>query len=308
MSGALVSVVIPCFNQAHFLHEAIESVLDQTGVTTEITVVDDGSTDDTANVVSRYARIRLLRQPNMGLAAARNSGLNASEGDYLAFLDADDRFMPDALAAGLRCLAQHPTCAFAWGRYTIRNERGEVWEPSTDPHQHGDAYAALLRGNHIAMHATVLYRRESLKLVGGFDAKLSACEDYQLYLRIARRLPIVKHDHVVAEYRKHGSNMSVDSPMMLAAVLHVLDEQRDYIDKHASYRAAYIEGLRFWKQFYGVRSIGKIARELRALRFGEARSDAACLFRSIGASTLLLSAPFWLVRHWVTGHGQEKHR
>ena len=102
--AALVSVVIPCYNQAHFLGEAIESVLAQTYPHREIVVVDDGSPDNTREVASRYPGVRYVRQENQGLAAARNTGLRHSSGSYLVFLDADDRLLPEALEVGLRQL------------------------------------------------------------------------------------------------------------------------------------------------------------------------------------------------------------
>src|SRR5215217_7762241 len=93
----LVTVVIPCYNQAHFLKEAIESVLKQSYAHYEIVVVDDGSTDETSEVASSYEGVRLIRQENRGLAEARNTGIKHSEGDFLVFLDADDRLLPEAL-------------------------------------------------------------------------------------------------------------------------------------------------------------------------------------------------------------------
>jgi len=299
MNTDLISIVIPCFNQAHFLQDAIESVEAQTHGSNEIIVIDDGSTDDTVKVASRYPEIKLVRQPNTGLAAARNSGIKSSSGDYLVFLDADDYLEPNALAAGLGCLKKYPECAFAWGRYRIRNAQGKVCEPGQISDRHGDAYARLLCGNHIAMHATVIYRREPLKIVGGFDARLSACEDYDLYLRIARRFSIVSHEEVVAEYRRHADNMSLDSPMMLAAALRALEAQRAYVDENPNYKVAYASGIRFWRRFYGVRCLRKIARELSEFRFADARDDAASLFRTAGASTILLNSPVWIVRQWV---------
>src|SRR5215212_9690625 len=95
-SPPLVSVVIPCYNQAHFLSEAIESVLAQTHPNFEIIVVDDGSTDNTSEVAARYPGVRHIRQDNQGLAAARNTGLRESKGTCLVFLDADDRLLPNA--------------------------------------------------------------------------------------------------------------------------------------------------------------------------------------------------------------------
>jgi glycosyltransferase involved in cell wall biosynthesis len=300
MSTALISVVIPCFNQAQFLDESIESVRAQTHSSKELIVIDDGSTDSSARVASRYPDVKLVRQSNMGLAAARNSGIKASSGDYLVFLDADDYLEPNALAAGLSCLIKHPECAFAWGRYRIRDAQGEVYEPGWNRDQHNDAYARLLCGNHIAMHATVMYKRDTLELIGGFDARLPACEDYDVYLRITRRFPIVGHENVVAEYRRHGNNMSLDSPMMLAAALRVLESQRAYVDENANYKVAYASGIRFWKHFYGVRCLRKIARELREFRFADAKGDAVSLFRTAGAPTILLNSPVWIVRQLIS--------
>ena len=107
----LVSVVIPCWNQARFLGEAIQSVLRQTYGNTEIIVVDDGSSDETSIVARSFPGVRCIGQKNGGLASARNTGLSASRGDYVIFLDADDRLLPIAIQAGLNCLAQHPQCA-----------------------------------------------------------------------------------------------------------------------------------------------------------------------------------------------------
>ncbi len=99
-----VSVVIPCYNQGHFVHEAIESVLAQTYADYEIVVVDDGSTDQTSEVVSRYPGVRCIRQRNRGLPAARNRGIQESQGEFLVFLDADDRLLPKHFEFSLHAL------------------------------------------------------------------------------------------------------------------------------------------------------------------------------------------------------------
>ena len=119
-----VSVVIPCFNQGHFLAEAIESVQAQTLPAAELVVVDDGSTDATGVVARRYATARYLVQRNLGLARARNRGLRAARGEFLVFLDADDRLRPGALAAGVRELRAHPTAALTYGRCQRIDEQG----------------------------------------------------------------------------------------------------------------------------------------------------------------------------------------
>src|SRR5688500_8996836 len=97
----LVSVVIPCYNQAHYLSEAVESALAQSYGSVETFVVDDGSADNSGEISARYPRVSYLRQANRGVAAARNAGLAASSGQFVLFLDADDRLLPEAVAVGL---------------------------------------------------------------------------------------------------------------------------------------------------------------------------------------------------------------
>src|SRR5918998_6058271 len=206
--AGLVSVVIPCYNQAHFLGEAIESVLAQSYPNFEIIVVDDGSTDDTSEVAGSYPKVRLVRQENQGLSGARNAGLARSEGEYVVFLDADDRLLPEALETGLEYLDAHPECAFVHGHYRYITVDGlplynsERPQPVIAEDRH---YAELLHNNYIAMLATVMYRRAVFESVGGFDTSLSACEDYELYLRIARRFLVCSHEKLIAEYRLHDA-------------------------------------------------------------------------------------------------------
>ena len=113
----LVSVVIPCYGQAHYLGEAIESVLAQTYPHLEILVIDDDSHDNASSIASRYPGVRCVREENAGMAGARNLGIRSTNGDFLVFLDADDRLLPEAIEAGLRELEEHPECAAAIGTY-----------------------------------------------------------------------------------------------------------------------------------------------------------------------------------------------
>src|SRR5215218_8479223 len=211
--AALVSVVIPCYNQAHFLGEAIESVLAQSYPHLEIVVVDDGSPDHTREVAARYPGVRYVRQENQGLAAARNTGLRHSTGDYLIFLDADDRLLPGAVMAGMATMQAHPECAFAFGKWRLIAVDGSPLPklPLAPIEVIGDPYVSLLQRNHIEMHATVMYRKAVLEVVGDFDHSVNPCADYDLYLRIARQHPICSYGAIVAEYRQHGANMSRDS-------------------------------------------------------------------------------------------------
>jgi glycosyltransferase involved in cell wall biosynthesis len=119
----LLSVVVTCFNQARFLADAIESVLAQCYPRREVLVVDDGSTDTTGAVARRYP-VRYLWQPNAGLASARNAGIAATGGALLAFLDADDRLLPDALQAGVGCHREHGGCGLVYGSYVYVDGAG----------------------------------------------------------------------------------------------------------------------------------------------------------------------------------------
>jgi glycosyltransferase involved in cell wall biosynthesis len=264
MVANLITVVIPCYNQARFLDEAIGSVLHQTHAQQELIVVDDGSTDDTAEVAAKYPEVCLLRQENRGLAAARNRGWAAAQGRYLVFLDADDRLRPQALERGLRCLREHPEAAFAYGRYLNISANGAPLSPSMRPCVENEHYVHLLKANYIGMHAAVIYRREVFDAVGGFDERLKACEDFDFYLRATRRFPIGCHPEVIAEYRQHGSNMTCDMALMLKSVLNVLYSQQGYISGNRSYEAAMEEGVHFWQNLFGEKLVDDVISHIRA--------------------------------------------
>lgn len=257
-----VSVVIPSYNHARFLGEAIDSVLVQTYRDVEIVVVDDGSTDDTADVAARYPGVVYVRQENQGLAAARNAGTRSSRGGFLVFLDADDRLLPNAIEAGLACFARHPDAAFVSGDHRRIALDGTPIETPEVPHVDGEHYLALLRGNYIGMHATVMYRRSVLTQAGGFDTRLPACEDYDLYLRIAREFPVHQHEAVVAEYRRYDGNMSCDLRLMIRTVLRVLRAQLPHVRMDRQRRAAYRAGLGTWKAYYGDELLQQLRTDL----------------------------------------------
>jgi glycosyltransferase involved in cell wall biosynthesis len=260
----LISVVIPCFNQAGYLGEAIESALAQDYDPVEVVVVDDGSSDDTRKVAMGYPAVRYTYQPNRGLAAARNKGIEVSQASYFAFLDADDRLCQGALKTGLTCIDAHPECGFVYGRFRFIDERGRVLTTYDKPPDNSDDYIGLFGGNHIAMCAAVLYPRRVLEEVDGFRAQLRAAEDYDLYFRIARLYPFFRHSAVVAECRRHTKNMSLDSSLMLRSTLTVLRDQREHLGDDARRWRAYRASIELWKQYYGGLLVKQVKAELRA--------------------------------------------
>lgn len=246
-----VSVVIPCFNHARFLRDAVESALRQTYDDIEIIVVDDGSTDETALVASTYRAVSYLWQENSGLAAARNAGLAASRGRFCVFLDSDDRLLPNAIETGLRELDQHPEAAFASGLCTLIGPDGcSLFTPDQFVVE-AEHYAVLLQNNYIWNPGSVVYRRWVLDCLGGFDIRRDAAADYDLYLRITRLLPVRSHGNVVAEYRQHGTNMSHDSKLMSATIRDSLETHRDFVRTDSKLQAALEEGKRAAETFYG---------------------------------------------------------
>lgn len=193
-----VSVIIPTFNRCDMVREAVASARAQHGVRFDLIVVDDGSTDGTADALDREfgAAIRVLRGENRGVSAARNRGVAASHGELLAFLDSDDLWMPGKLAAQVDFFADHPEAEICqteeiWMRNGVRvNPCAHHRKPS------GDIFDASLRLCLVSPSAVML-RRGLFERAGGFDEGLPACEDYDLWLRIARDTPVWLIDHAL---------------------------------------------------------------------------------------------------------------
>jgi glycosyltransferase involved in cell wall biosynthesis/SAM-dependent methyltransferase len=244
----LVSVIIPCYNYGHFLAEAIESVRQQDYPAKEIVVVDDGSTDDTRTVAARYPEVIYVYQPNQGLSAARNTGIQQSHGTYLVFLDADDWLFPGGLATNVRYLQQHPHAAFVAGAHTLYYTTGEVPLPKLTIFADVPYNTFLYRGNFVAMIAAVMFARWVFDKIT-FDISLANCEDYDLYLQITRHYPIVQHSHQIAAYRLHSAAMSAASGAMLSGALKVLNRQKQYL-RNPDEIEAYYRGIHFWNTYY----------------------------------------------------------
>ena len=231
----LVSVVIPAYNYAVFLPRAIESVFCQTYRNYEVIVIDDGSTDNTADVVIAAERVRYFYQENKGLAAARNAGIEKSKGQYLLFLDADDWLEPDALEKNYEALKDKSAVAFVSGNYYFLRAATNQLNPVTAA-IHDNHYIRLLEGNYIGMHATVLFQRWVFNTFR-YDESLASCEDYDLYLRIARRHPVMHHAPVIATYYFHASGLSHNYRVMRDSVTAVMQKQAPYIQSAAEWEA-----------------------------------------------------------------------
>jgi glycosyltransferase involved in cell wall biosynthesis len=276
ISRPLVSVVIPCYNQGRFLPDAIRSALSR-DFPVEIVVVDDGSTDDTAAVAAAFAGVRLVRQPNRGLSAARNRGLAESTGGFVIFLDADDRLLPGAIDTGARALLTHPECAMAYGRCVMIGPGGDTWPTPEPPAVRSGHHVALLRTNIIWMPAMAIFRRDPLVAAGGFTAGVDGSADYDLYLRISREHPIHDHGQLVAAYRRHDGSMSGNAGRMLRDTLAVMARNRPHGDP--ARLEAWRDGYRNWQDFYGTQLVEEIRRHVRGRESSSAMRKSLALAR-----------------------------
>jgi glycosyltransferase involved in cell wall biosynthesis len=188
---AQVCVIIPTYNRAAMVSEAVASVLAQTWPDFELLVVDDGSTDDTAAALAPYAsRLRLLRRERRGgVSAARNAGIKASCGEWLAFLDSDDLWLPEKLARQLAFLSGNPGLLICQTEETWVRRGVRVNQPRTHRKIGGRIFLPSLERCLVSPSAVILHRR-LLERHGGFDEDLPAAEDYDLWLRLAWRYDI----------------------------------------------------------------------------------------------------------------------
>lgn len=211
-----ITVVVPAYNCERYIAEALTSILTQGPAVKEVIVVDDGSTDSTCEIVRRFGPpVRLIQQGNQGPAAARNKGLKEARGDYIAFLDGDDVWLPGKLDAQLDYLEAHPDLKFVFGRISY-------WHPdSSGRYEHvppeelqgaaegidapvsGWIYPELLLDSAVCIIA-VLMHRSVYEAVGGLDESLQTGEDYDYWLRVSRRFEMHKLSRHVARYRLHG--------------------------------------------------------------------------------------------------------
>lgn len=292
VESPLVSIVIPTYNHAHYLPESVGSVLSQSYSPLELIVVDDGSRDETQAVVQRCGGgvARYVSQRNRGLAAARNLGLSMARGELVAFLDADDRLLPDHLRVSVAAVQDHADVAFVCGDLC-------TFGPLDDfVHTHAcaptpDHFASMLRGCFIVNVGACLFRRPALLAVGGFDETCNACEDWDLFFRLLRHSPLYCHHTVVLEYRRSPGQMSRDFQLMLGASMRVLRDQRSYARSRAEYAEAYEEGLADIRRYYGDPAADALRRALSQRKLLRAARLSMILLRWYPAGLLRAAQP-----------------
>mgnify|MGYP001826120535 FL=1 len=204
-----ISVIIPAYNRASVLGRALDSVFAQTRQATEVIVVDDGSVDDTTELVrSRYPRVQYLRQDHRGVSAARNHGMQAARHEWLAFLDSDDEWLPGKLGRQCQVILNKPDIRICHTDETwIR--RGRRVNPMKKHAKQGGYIFLHCLPRCVISPSSVLIHRTVLDRVGMFDETLPACEDYDLWLRICAQYPVTYiPEPLITKYGGHADQLS----------------------------------------------------------------------------------------------------
>jgi glycosyltransferase involved in cell wall biosynthesis len=284
-STPLISVILPTYNSALFLSPAVDSVLNQTFQDFELIVVDDGSTDETENILKAYKNsVRYIKKDHAGASAARNKGIAEARGEFIAFQDADDLWLPDKLQLQLDYFKAHPQVGVVFTgshRFDAQgvvdsNIRKGVTIPT------GMIFNEILTSHFIAM-PSVMVRKSCLDEVGLFEEALIGNEDFNLYLRLARKFPFGFVNKVLVHIRLHANNLSDNLEQMCEDEIKNLEKiARMFPD--AAIPKRQLTGriyARFGKYYFSQQ------------RFDEAK---ACFRRAFAHSPLLVKTwPFWAV-------------
>jgi glycosyltransferase involved in cell wall biosynthesis len=262
----LVSVVMGAFNAEPYIRESLLSAVEQTYPALEIIVVDDGSTDRTGDIVAEIAatdpRIRLIRQANMGVAAARNRAIEAASGEFIAPLDADDLWAPTKIERQVQRLqAAGPDSGFAYCWWAWIDTAGSVLDRSPRWNVEGQVLEKLAEVNFTGCASVPLFRRSCVEAVGRYRVQLShhgSCEDWDLALRIAERYEATAVGAVLVAYRRRPQSMSTEYTTMLRSVPQVtgpLAERQPSLSPSVVERShgqftLYLAGVAYWSGDY----------------------------------------------------------
>lgn len=222
----LISVIIPVYNGEETIKETIYSALNQTFTNLELIVVNDGSKDSTLSVISsiKDSRLKVFSFPNAGVAISRNRGIRQANGEFIAFLDADDLWTSDKLEAQLEALQLNPKAAVAYSWVDYIDEFGEFLHNGNHITINGNAYKHMLVENVLENGSNPLIRREALTQVGGFNQLLTPAEDWDMWLRLAACYDFVTVPHPQILYRTLYSSGSTNVLKMEKVCLQLIEQ------------------------------------------------------------------------------------
>ena len=231
--GHLITVVVPCFNAETTLARTLASVADQTYKNIEVLIVDDGSTDSSAEIAHGFVRVdsrmRLLSQPNSGVAAARNLGIAAAEGEFIALIDADDLWQPEKLESQLPPLLDDPSVGLVYSWFDNIDVDDGVFFGGSRYSFEGVVLEQLCRFDFIGNGSNALMRTKLLRKIGGYDPSLRArdaegCEDWKVALELAELCRFAVVERSLTGYRHSSGNMSSNGPRMVRSAELVVAE------------------------------------------------------------------------------------
>jgi glycosyltransferase involved in cell wall biosynthesis len=268
----LVSVVIPTYNRAHLIREALESVFSQTFKDYEVILIDDGSTDGTEAIIQEHyaGRLRYVKQKNTGISGARNRGIALAKGKYVAFLDSDDRWLPEKLQKQFDYMEAHPKTGLLCTKLA-RYEIGGDGKMEICPAGFPKHFSELLEGPNFIPTTTTMVRRECFEKTGVFDPALQVAEDWDLWIRIGKVYEMHCLDDILAEHRDHPQKTTRDLIKVYDGFwrfyaknlrLHqeYLKDLKTYKRRAASFR--YLLGTSLLKQGKRRRALGNISGAL----------------------------------------------
>jgi len=234
-------VVIPTFNRASLLKRSIKSVIDQTYTDLEVIVVDDASTDETEEVVRGLEdhRIRYLRhEKNRGGSAARNTGISAANGKYIAFQDSDDEWFPDKLKKQVLILEESsPDIGVVYSRFWRIDGENRTLIPPRQKKKEGDIHRELLKRNFISTQAAVV-KRECFSRVGLFDESLPRLQDWDLFIRLSRHYKFSFVDEPLVNVFSTQGNISSNPENLISALVYILEKHKDYFRENDKFLAS----------------------------------------------------------------------
>jgi glycosyltransferase involved in cell wall biosynthesis len=266
-----VSIIIPTYNHGHFVVFAVESALAQTCKNTEVLVIDDGSTDNTREVLTPFGdRITVIHQENRGLSAARNAGIRTARGAFIALLDADDLWLPEKLDAQMKVFAEYPdTGLVSCGNVSVDDQGREVSSGWIRGSAHF-RFRHVLSGNCVSGGSNAVIRRTCFETVGLFDETLRSSEDWDMWLRIARQYPVRFVPQVLTKIRVSPNSMSAakNADIMLSNELRVLGKlfadptaKVSAYDRGMAYASRYVAAAKAYREAGNRRAGGLYLRK-----------------------------------------------
>lgn len=287
-----VSVIVPTYNRADLIRDSIDSVLNQTFQDFEIVVIDDGSTDNTKNIVEEYSdsRIKYFYQKNAGLNAARNSGIRESCGKYIAYIDSDDIWEPTKLEKQVRVLEKFPDVGLVYCGSSLIDENGSPAGKRPLISHRGYVFEKIIKYNFLYNGSIVLFRRDCLEKVGLFDEQTVRMTDWEFYLRFAIYYKFYGIPEYLIKYRVHNKTMTNDFKLFEKSSFQIIDKTfaiKDISKKQLNlHKTAYAMRYRYLGRRYFDNNLFKESREYfkKALKY-----DFSILFTTDTAILYIMS-------------------